>query len=124
MAIDVTTLNLYFAVYREICECSYPWFYDPDYQNNFEFGYEEPVLSSTVYTPASPLALFVFSSAQTATLCPTNINRGWGRYRYFLLELLPDGVDSIALQSGVLLVYNAPAWPPTATPTLQTIHYF
>ena len=109
LSIDPTGLNLYFAVYRELCECGFPWLYAWEYQSFIE--YEDPVLDSNEFTVVNGQAVFIFSSAETANLYPTDINRGRGRYRYFLLQLLPDGVDSVLLQSGVLLVYNAPAYP-------------
>ena len=108
-AIDPSGLNLYFAVYREMCECGFPWLYAWEYQSFFE--YENPILESNQFTVINGQAVFSFTSAQTANLYPTDINRGRGRYRYFLLQLLPDGVDTIVQQSGVLLVYNAPAYP-------------
>jgi len=101
--------NLYFAVYRELCECGYPWLYAWEDQTFFE--YENPVLESNQFGLVNGQAVFTFTSVQTANLYPTDINRGRGRYRYFLLQLLADGVDTVLLQSGVLLVYNAPAYP-------------
>jgi hypothetical protein len=119
LPIDPTARNLYFAIYRELCECGYPWLYSWEYQSFFE--YEDPVLDSNQFAVIEGQAVFTFSSAQTAELYPTDINRGRGRYRYFLLQLLPDGADSVLLQSGVLLVYNAPAYPPgIVTPAAST----